>query len=120
MFEKEIKDIFLEERSISLKQCAKELNLKSNEFIDTLIKLGYVKRSPKVHKIVTYDKYKTRSGNGIFYQKEDINYFNGHTNIQLKVTPLGIEYFRKYFEDKKGNVTNGNNEYKGNINLFEM
>lgn len=120
MFEKEVRDIFLEERAISLTECAKVLGINKNEFIKELTKLGYTARSPKVNKIVTFDRYKTRTGNGIFYQKEELNYYNGHTNIQLKVTPLGVEFFMKYFEDKKGIEKNGNYELKGNVSLFEV
>lgn len=43
---------------------------------------------------MAFEEYTTRGGNGLFYVKIDRNYFNGHKNIQTKITPKGVEFFK--------------------------
>ena len=88
------------QESISLKEMAKLLNISPNHFIKYLLDNKYIYKSDIVKKNVAYKQYSTENGSGIFYIKEDLNRFNGHKNIQTKITTKGIEYFKNKFKER--------------------
>lgn len=88
--------------SKSLTDTSKELHIKRNTLNNFLIDEKFCFRSPEVNKIVAYEKYRLeKGGKGLFYVEGfGINPRSGRENIQTKITPYGIEYFRKLLKKK--------------------
>lgn len=89
---KEIEE--LEKDTISLKECAKKLEVKVQDFKKYLLDNNYIYLSEKVNKIICYDDYSTRNGSGLFYLKTDISKINGKKMYQTKITSKGYEFFK--------------------------
>lgn len=90
---------YLERNSTSLKETAKLIGVKWTVFIKYLLDKRYLYKSSTVKKNIAYDKYTTKKGNCLFYVKVETNRLNGYKNIQTKVTPKGVEYFRRKLEE---------------------
>lgn len=103
--QKEIED--LEKNSFSIKDCAKILNIKIQDFKKYLLDNNYIYLSEKVNKIICYDDYSTRNGSGLFYLKIDISQINGKKMYQTKVTSKGLDFFKKDLQERSllyGNI----------------
>ena len=98
---KEIEE--LEKDTLSIKECAKKLEVTVQDFKKYLLDNGYIYLSEKVNKIICYDDYSTRNGSGLFYLKTDISKVNGKKMYQTKVTTKGFELFQKDLEERRLN-----------------
>ncbi|GIC69604.1 phage antirepressor KilAC domain-containing protein [Fructobacillus tropaeoli] len=90
----ELNDVFIETgEAIGVREAAKEMNVKQNEFIDNLLNNKYLYRSAGSHgKLQPYKKYvpkffvlKSGSVNGVEYTP------------QVLITPYGRQFFYKKF-----------------------
>lgn len=89
---KEIEE--LEKDTLSIKECAKKLEVTVQDFKKYLLNNEYIYLSEKVNKIICYDEYSTRNGSGLFYLKIDISKVNGKKMYQTKITSKGYEFFK--------------------------
>lgn len=77
----------------NIRDTAKEINCRQNEFVQLLINNNYVYRDAKNH-LKPYAQYTP----SLFQLKEFINPNNGKAGLQMLVTPLGRETLRLLLE----------------------
>lgn len=83
--------------SKSISEASKEIGISRKIFVKFILEEQYCYRSKDVGKIVAYNKYTIDNNEetGIFYiENYGENPSTGKKNIQTKITPYGINYFR--------------------------
>lgn len=100
--------------NISITTFCKQLNIKRDDFIKYLINhkyiyIQYYGTTKDKRKNISFPKYDTENGIGLFEMNKTLNTFNSKNNINLQITPIGQTYFKELLI-KEGFI-NGNNEH---------
>lgn len=89
----------VDEKNISITDFCKQFSIKRNIFIDYLLKnkyiyIQYYGVNKDRRKNISFPKYDTESGIGLFEMNKNPNHFNSHkNNINLQLTNKGQKYF---------------------------
>ena len=101
-------------KNISITDFCKLLNIKRNSFISYLINhkyiyIQYYGSTKDNRKNISFPKYDTENGNGLFEMNKTLNTFNSKNNINLQITEKGQKFFKDLL--RKERLINGDNEH---------
>lgn len=89
----------MEEKNISIRQFCKNNEISQKAFKEYLIEQKFIYKQyygkdKNRHKYISFPKYDTEEGNGLFEMNINPNHFNrGKNNMNIQITTKGQKYF---------------------------
>ena len=99
--------------NISITDFCRLIKIKRNDFISYLIShkyiyIQYYGSNKDKRKNISFPKYDTENGIGLFEMNKSFNTYNSKNNINLQITDFGQKYFKELLI--REGLINGNND----------